>query len=70
MAASREQDMRLLEVVAARSKGASLSEISRAFGMPTSAATTQTNKVMDADLAHSTDETTETIKAAYWPRKE
>lgn len=70
MAANRAQDQRLLEMVRARAAGATIRGMEERFGVPGSGITTRTNKVMDADLAHSTEEKPTTIKAAYWPRRE
>lgn len=69
MPANRQQDERLLALVAARSRGYSLKEIAQEFQTSTAGATTQTNKVMDADLDESGEDVA-VVNAAYWSRKE
>lgn len=66
--AGRNQDERLLEMVRARASGKSLGTMEKLFGVSNASLSTQTNKVMDADIAES-GEPISAVSSHYWPRK-
>jgi len=70
MATRREQDNRLVDMVAARAAGMKPSEIGKKFGVGSQNVITATNAVMDDDIRDAKTEEPETVRAAYWPRKE
>lgn len=72
--ATRQQDEMLLAYIGARAGGKTISQIGREYGRSSAALTTQTNKVMTADLEHCQEYRCASdlaeIQTAYWPRKQ